>query len=221
MAGGMTVIAGVNSTLEASKDGSTFFNLPFTGDITASGGDAPETDIPAYDSIGKVTGHPRVPSLSVAMASYVPNLDIWDTIYAAAADGDLITWRIRTSKRELHAPAGAGNTIGIAATGVVTFAGTDRPDFTTKRFNVGLVIEVGSGKYTVDSISSTGVVTVRPAPATAVAAASGYKIVVPSLELEFSGTVRSQGNFELPAEGNLATTLEITPQSQLPKWTIN
>ncbi|MYH25521.1 MAG: hypothetical protein F4156_09860 [Holophagales bacterium] len=217
---GLTLITAENATLEYSKDGTRFVKLPFEGDISASGGEAPENDVVTFSRIGKVVGHPRVPSLSVAIPSYVPNLVAWTDILDALTKRTPLTWRLTTAEAEFFTASGAGNTVAIATTGAVTFAGT-KPDFMSDEFAEGMAIRVGTAKYTIDAISDAGAVTVRPAPTTTVPAATEYRIINPSLRLgPFTASVRSAGNFELAAEGNLSTTLELTPRAQLPAWVI-
>ena len=217
---GLTLITSENAKLEYSKDGVTFLSLPFEGDISASGGEAPENDVVTFSRIGKVVGHPRVPSLSVTIPSYVPNLAAWADIRDALLKRTPLTWRLTTAESELYKASGAGNTVAIADTGVVTFAGV-KPDFTTETYAEGMVIAVGNGKHTIDEIAEDGAIMVKPVPEAAIAAAEDYRVVNPSLRLgPFIASVRSAGNFELAAESNLTTTLELTPRAQLPAWEI-
>ena len=111
------------------------------------------------------------------------------------------------------------NTASIAAgTGAVTFVRA-APDFSGDQFGIGMVIEIGSEKYTIDKIAAGGAVTIKPAPSASIIGV--YKINLPSLRLgPFIAAVRAVGNFELAAEGNLSTTLELTPNTQLPDWVI-
>ena len=220
MAGGVVITNSNDATLEFSSDGSTYVVLPYIGDISASGGEAPESDVVTFQGVGKITGHLRVPSISIAIPSYVPNLAAWTDLQDAAQDGDAVNWRITTKEDPFYTASGATNTAAIAITGVVTFVG-NTPDFTAPDYDAGLVIEVGSNKYTIDSITSAGVVTVKPAPSTAVAATQSWEILNPSRRLgPFIATIRSVGNFDLPAEGALSTTLELTPRAALSGWTI-
>ena len=217
---GITIVAGENSRLELSEDGTTFVKLPYVGNITSAGGEAPETDVVTYEEVGKIVGKRRLPTISIVIPSYVPNLDVWDTIEDAADEKKILSWRMTTQVEEFFVASGAANTVAIATTGVVTFAG-DAPDFTGDDFAPGMVVEVGAAKYTIDSITSAGVVTVKPAPAAAVAATMGYKITNPSRRKgPFKAGIRSGDTFELPAEGQLQRTLELTPRARLPKWSL-
>ena len=303
-AGALTLITSENATLEYSSDGVAYRAVPFVGDIGASGGEAPENDVVTFSKIGKVVGHPRVPSLSVTVPSYVPNHSSWQTIHDALINRTPLTWRITTRESRFYEASGAGNTVAIADSGLLSFLG-QAPDFTGGEFGEGMVLVLGddlvgaeaantatveyvyratagnaapatpSGgaatddyvsadwsaaaieptaalpyvwrstrtqtggawtaddfaaaelfaskvvKHTIDTIDEAGTVTVYPTPAVAVPATEGYEVVNPSLRLgPFIGNVRSAGNFELPAEGQLSTTLEVTPRSQLPKWVI-
>ena len=106
-------------------------------------------------------------------------------------------------------------------TGVVTFVGTIKP--AVGLLGPGMVIKVGSSKYVIDSISdaATPVVTVKPAPSTAVPATSAYSIVLPSMRRgPFDATVRLAGNVSLESEGDMTTTVTLAPRAQLSEWSI-
>ncbi|WP_425154708.1 hypothetical protein [Candidatus Palauibacter sp.] len=215
---GITLATSENAELHFSGDGATFLELPFVGGISASGGEAPETDVVGFKGSAKLVGRPRIPSLSVEVVSYAPQLDVWRTITDAARARTPLWWRITTFEESLL-PASGGNTAAIDTAGAVTFAGL-MPDFTSDEYAEGLVIELGGAKYVVDAISASGVVTVQPAPESDVSA-SAYEIINPSLRLgPFVAHVRSAGNFDLPAEGNLTSALELSPRAQLPHWAV-
>ena len=219
---GMTLVRAENTDLEYSKDGATYFPLPYVGDISVSGGEAPETDIISFRRAGKLAGKVRVPSFSAAIPSYTPQLQAFKDIKKAIDDGDSLTWRLTTKKDTIFTNADTGDTVAIATTGIVTYAGT-APDFSGSLFGEGMVIKVGGANYVIDSISddTPPVVMVRPAPSAAVAAAQPFMIDTPSLRLgPFTAKVRSPLGFDLPAEGNMTSSIDLTPEAQLPDWTI-
>ena len=73
-------------------------------------------------------------------------------------------------------------------------------------------------RYTIDTISEAGVVTVRPAPETAVAATSGYRIARPSLTKTFTARFRTPVHDNMEASGLLSSTLELALTHTLPQW---
>ena len=101
---GITLAESNFATLEFSADGSTFTGLPFIGDISASGGEAPESDVVTFSGVGKVAGHPRVPSLSVTVPSYVPQHASWTAIRNALINRTSLTWRVTTKGQILFGP---------------------------------------------------------------------------------------------------------------------
>ena len=157
-----------NTILEYSKAGGTFSPFPYVGDISVSGGEAPETDIISFRRAGKLAGKVRVPSFSIAIPSYTPQLQAFKDIKEAIDDGDTLSWRLTTKKDTIFTNAVANDTVAIATTGIVTYAGT-APDFSGSLFGEGMVIKVGGANYVIDSISDATppVVMVRPAPAAA------------------------------------------------------
>ena len=69
---GLVIISAINSNLEFSTDGgSTWKELPFAGDIEASGGEAPTSEVATFKRVGTTVGHDRVPSLGVTIPSYI------------------------------------------------------------------------------------------------------------------------------------------------------
>ena len=219
---GVTAIGSEFATLEYSSDsGATWHQLPGIQGYTESGGEAPERDVVTFAGVAKKSGHPRVPSIEVS-AAYSPVHAAWKAIRKASIDGTLLQFRFTTKKKPQFTAIGAANTVAIAYTGVVTFAGTMKPDVAGGLIGLGQVIEIGSDAYVIDSISdaATPVVTVKPAPATAVTATASYKIVLPSLRRRFSATVRLAGNVSLESEGDMSTTLTLAPRVQLSEWSI-
>ena len=222
---GLVIINGLNSTLEFSIDGGiTWDELPFAGDIEASGGDAPTNEIVTFRRVGVVTGHDRLPSLAVTIPSYIPHHSSWTNIGATTRAGNSIQWRIRTKPELIVQASGTGNTCAIATTGVCTLAPalTASPPHSvrwdTDAFGRGHVIKIGANLYTVASISAVGIPTIGPAPASAVSA-TVYSVVLPQVELpSFSGKAGGVDAFSLPAEGALNKTLTIQPDAALPAW---
>ena len=218
---GITAHGSEFAKLEYSADsGATWNKVPGINGYTESGGEAPERDVVTFDGAAKRSGHPRVPSIEVS-AVYTPAHAAWKALRKASIDGTLLDFRFITKEVPQFTAIGSTNTVAIAATGVVTFAGTVKPDFQSGKIGLGQVIEVGSGTYVIDSISDATPPLVKVKPATAVTAASGYKIVLPSMRRgPFSSTVRLAGNVSLESEGDMSTTLTLAPIAQLPEWEI-
>lgn len=207
--------------LEYSSDmGGTWNEIPGVSGYSESGGEAPERDVVAFGGVAKRTGHPRVPSIEVN-AVYAPAHPAWKAVRKASLGRDLLKFRLTTAEEDLFSVNSSGNTVAIAATGVVTFAGTDQPGVSEGLIAPGQVIEVGGKKYVIDSIDDDGKPVVKPAPGSAVSAATNYSIVLPELRCgPFEATVRLAGNVSLETEGDLTTTLMLAPRGPLPEWAI-
>ncbi len=207
--------------LEYSSDsGSTWIQVPGINSYTESGGEAPERDIVTFGGVGKRSGHPRVPSIELN-ATYSPAHAAWKAMRAASLKGTLLDFRLITKEEAVKSITGPSNTVAIADTGVVTFAGTVQP--AVGLLGPGMVIKVGSKKFVIDSISdaATPVVKVKPAPASAETAKPTYSIVLPSMRRgPFDARVRLAGNVSLESEGDMTTTLTLAPRVQLSEWSI-
>ena len=222
MAGGLTVHGSEFVTLEYSSDGSAWIAVPGITSYTESGGEAPERDIVAFSGVAKRSGHLRVPSIEMN-AVYSPAHAAWRALRTVSLKGTLLQFRLTTKKETFESISGSGNTVAIAVTGVVTFAGTLRPNFAEGVIGPGQVIEANSENYVIDSISdaATPVVTVKPAPDSAVTAKTPYAIVLPSLRRgPFRATIRVLGNSSLESEGDMSTTVTLAPRGKLPEWSI-
>ena len=162
------------------------FELPFAGDIEASGGEAPTSEVATFKRVGTTVGHDRVPSLEVTIPSYIPHSQFWRNLATEGKAGNPVNVSPITTKERLLATSGAGNTAAISAAGAVTLSPTvvatpgHSIDWRSDLYGVGLGIKYTGAVYTVDTISAMGVLTVDPSPTTAVAAAV-YTVVGPSL----------------------------------------
>ena len=223
MAGGLTVHGSEFVKVEyASVSDATWKELPGVNSYSETGGDAPERDIVSFSGVAKRSGLTRVPSVEMN-AVYQPAHAAWRAMRVAADKGTVLRFRVTTKEEERFAIDKTGHTVAIPVTGVVAFAGDDKPDFTTGEYGVGMAVKVGGKKHVIDSISdaATPVVKVAPAPGTPVGAATDYKIVLPSMRRgPFSATVRIVGNVSLESEGDMTTTLTLAPRAQLSEWEI-
>ena len=217
-----TIVSGLNAELEFSTDGTAWAELPFLGDIEASGGEPPTSEVVTFKGVGQVVGHDRLPSLTVQVPAHAPHHSSWRALAEANRAAKPLHFRLRTKEVEL---AGSGTgTAAIAASGAVTLNPTvadDHPiDWRSDLFGVGLGIKIGGKVYTVDAISGAGVPTVDPGPEAAVAAAK-YTVVTPRLRLgSFLARVAGLGSFSLPMEGALNKTLTLNPLAPLPDWVV-
>lgn len=222
MTEGLTVHGSEFAKLEYSSDGTTWIEVPGISGYTESGGEAPERDIVAFSGVAKRSGHPRVPAIECS-AVYAPAHAAWKAIRVASIKGTLLRFRLTTLEETIESIKGSGNTVAIPTTGVVAFAGTVKPNFKEGLIGPGQVIKAGSAKYVIDSLSDddSPVVTVKPAPETAVSATAEYSIVLPSLRRgPFGATVRLADRVSLESESDMTTTLTLAPRGQLPEWEV-
>ena len=218
---GLTVVNADNSTLEASSDGATWIDVPFIGDVSASPGTTPETDIITFTEIGKIRGKTRVPTLNVTVPAYVPNLPIWKTIIDAAQGSQYLNWRLTTLERPIFEADSGTPMAAVSAAGVLTLSGVGAPDLETEDYGIGLAVVVGGKAYTLVDITGSKTAVVAPVPGAAVAADDAFSIVVPSLRKQFVGQPGSpDDNFSLPAEGAMSTTFDVSLRAALPRWSI-
>ena len=207
------------SSVEYSSDqGSTWLKIPGIQSYSESGGEAPERDVVGFDGVAKRSGHLRIPTIEMS-AVYSPVHAAWAALRDVALKGALLQFRLTTKKDDVDSQTGSTNTAAIATTGVVTFAGNE-PEIEAAGVAPGQVLVVDSKNYVIDSISAAGVITVKPAPDSAIAAKENWKIILPSVRRTFAATVRLADRASLESEGDMTTTLTLAPRAQLPAWEI-
>lgn len=213
------VVTGADGTLEF-RDGTEWKKVPFVGNVTASGGEAPEVEVAAYEGVGVAIGKLRLKQVAVELPSWVPIHPYFSTLRARSVANAVVNWRLRTDKYEVFASTGSAETVAIAADGTITFVGATAgrtPNFGGERFGVGMVLEVGATKYVVEKIDGNMAVVTAAA---AVAAAEDYKITVESMENAFEAKIRNQGDFEMGAETPLSSNLSLKCTHILEDWSI-
>ncbi len=221
---GLTAHGSEFAKLEYSSDnGNSWNEIPGISGYTESGGEAPERDVVAFGGVAKRSGHPRVPSIEVN-AVYSPSHPAWKAVRKASLDRDVLQFRLTTAEEDIFSVNSSGNTVAIAGTGVVTFAGTQKPNASECPIVPGQAIKVGGKKYTIDSVSDANppVIKVKlESGDSAVTAVTNYSLVLPSLRRgPFDAAVRLAGNVSLELEGDLTTSLMLSPRRQLPEWAI-
>ena len=222
MPGGVVTNPGIDVLVEYALDGTSFTPIPYAGSFATSGGEPEVIEGDTFDGPFKVTSGIRVPDADIAFPTMVPNHSSWVDLFGAAAGSNpSITYRISIPERQFYVASGVGNTVAISTGGAVTFVGT-APDFTSKRFGRGMVIKgsTGAGAFAlvIDTISNTGVVTVKPAPTQAVPAKPGYSIVAPRLTKTFTATLRSPIHDNIETGAVLNSTLQLSLNEPLPTW---
>ena len=217
---GVDTIPGIGVTVEFSLTGGAFRRIPYAGNYSTSGGDPNVIEGDTFDGSYKRTGGLRVPDVDIEFPSYVPNHQAWVELHKAVADNNKpVHYRITTVEEEFFTAEGAGNTVAIATTGVATFAGV-APNFLGDDYGPGMELTIGSTNYKIDSISDAGVVTIRPAPGSAVAATISYKIINPQLRRTFIATFRSHAHDNTESGGILSTTLALAMTGVPAQWIV-
>ncbi|MXX34639.1 MAG: hypothetical protein F4107_08550 [Gemmatimonadetes bacterium] len=201
------------------QDDAKWRAFPGLGSVSGSGGEAAEEEIDAFDGTFKIAGDPGVPSLSLTISRFLPQHATVKYVRMKALAGQPLIWRFTTREEVLLTTEAAI----ASATGAVTYSG----DGTTggnldnhDEFGPGTVIVVGAKKEVIDTIGDDGAMIVDPKPSGDIAKATA-KLVRPALRLgPLTAKARSYGAFEAATGGVLASSLELTPSSALPDWTI-
>ena len=140
----------------------------------------------------------------------------WAALDAASEASELVEFSLVSTERTVVGTTSAGNTAAIATTGIVTLAGN--PDtFDTDRVAPGMVIKIGSDYHVIREISSAGVATVDPAPASSVAAAV-YSIVEAAWRKSITGTITNIAQETLTEGAEMTDSIEVAIQSVV-DWT--
>ena len=219
----LTLVPSEGARVQVSTDGSNWMDVPGVASYTVSGGEAPTRTVTAFEGTAQVTGRPQPQTIELDATAPVLAHPAWTTMYSAFQNGNILNFRLITEEVEVR-EASAGNTLGIATTGIVTFAaatGSTAPDFTGNSFNVGMALKVGTGNsavyHLVSKVTTAGVVTVSPAPGSAVAPNTQYAIVVPrTRQGPFTARVTTSSNISLASEADLASNASLAAVGVLP-----
>lgn len=217
---GLQVTDTNNFKVEAQfGDSAVWETIVASAGVTESGGAAPTTDIVAFEGIARIGGRRRVPEVSIEVAAFMPALDAHRKVERAAVESTTVRLRY-TSEEVTQFAATDGVEAAIADTGIATITGTGAPDLTLDEFGPGSAFRIGSATYVIASINDSGIATVAPAPASAVAKAS-FSIVIPSVRRgPVTGKFSDAGNVVAAVESGLTTTITFQPRAQLPAWTV-
>jgi len=235
---GVTSISTNDALVELAEDGVKWIELPFVGTISATGAEAPETEVNAFRGSGKIAGRERVASLSLSVASYVPHHRAWRIAAKASREGRRLNWRVTTLETIIQA-AITNTTVALATSGLVTVGGTAaaklNATFLGEDFGLGVALQIASKLYSVDFIGDgtlqyegnavdKGKIYVSdPAQdadaskrvADAVNASASYKFVIPAMRLgPFLASPSGRGNFEMATESPLTASTTLTPSVQ-------
>lgn len=179
-----------NTQLQVQNPTSLAYDeVPFSSDISTSGGEAATTDGETFREPWSIAATPGAKSLAMTIDSYARNLPVWKRIVSATGD---LAFRLLSGHPQTYVADTAGLMAAIATTGVVTFSGTGNTDVTAgfagSTYSRAVVIRIGTTNYTVVSIDSAGVVTVDQKPASAVSA-TACSLFLPAFSYDFRAQV--------------------------------
>ena len=218
--GGLAGKSGKRSTLEVSSDGTNYFEIPGISAIRIDKPEAASTTYRALEGVLTELSEADIGNISIDIISYLPGTESWDIVDTAATANTSLNWRITTSGETLLPATTGADKAAIDTAGAVTFAG-EKPDFTNNKFLVGHAIKIGSDYHVISSIDITGAVTTvkTKKPASAVVSAL-YSIVMPKYRWSWVGRVATAGGVSITENAPMASTLTITPNTQLAKPSI-
>ena len=117
---------GLNATIEI-QIGGVWYDLPGIADFSATGGEAPETDLATYGGVGRATGHARPPSVSVSIPIYQPHLEPWTLLRQDANRGKRLPYRLTTQEGEVVGDPGTTTVAVTVTSGAVVFVVASGP----------------------------------------------------------------------------------------------
>ena len=208
------------SRLYVKDSNGDYLFVPGTASYTESGGESPTREQVTYEGKSQIVGLPSPPSIEVDMPAPAIGTTVYNLLLASKESRQFLEFRLDVPAQEIYKEA--TGTFAIASTdGAVTFSASDKPDLTESRFGPGVAIAKGTGAnrklYVIDTISATGAAVVANVPGTSVTAVTDYEIVIPGKRRSFSAVVSTFDNLTAESEGQLGTSLTLTPSSALPK----
>jgi len=210
-----------NARVEVRSASGSWKFIPGVASVTESGGESPTRTVSTLQNKITVTGNVNPPTISISVAAYVPHHSTMKLIQEALVNNTILQWRYVFQPQTLFTATGNANTVAIATTGVVTFAGTG-PSLSDEAYGPGIAIKLGSAYHVIDSIDgTTGRATVDPAPGSQIAATADYTIEIPPIyRPSFPARVTMTDNTEAGSESSLATEIGIAPMAVLPQFVV-
>ncbi len=96
--GSVVLVEANEATLEVRRVGAAFDVIPYLGNITYSGSEAPVQEKETFGGVGQAIGVPRIGTIEVGLASYVPELPVFDILEAAFDEKATLSWKITTKE---------------------------------------------------------------------------------------------------------------------------
>ena len=200
--------------------GTTWMVIPGVATVASSPGSTPTEETSAFEGTSQRAGSPPIGTVDVGIPAAAWSLGVMKTMWEARQSGTLLKFKFETEAKTIYTAAGDANTAAIAAnTGIVTFAGAGKPDFTQRGdYAIGMVIQIGDKGYPITSINyETPVVKASVALSAAVVATKEYKIIVAGLRLgAFNGTITDGLGFSAGVDEPIGSEMTISPSGQLP-----
>lgn len=219
--GGLAGRVGRRVTVEYSKNGTEWNEIPGLSNFNIAEGEAPSDTTAAFEGSFSTLGEAPIGDVTFTVVSYLPNHQAWRDIKAAKDNGDNLQFRITTPERTVFGPTTGGNTAAVADTGIVTIAGDDEA-WEGSIIQRGMALEIGNAKYTIASIDlaadgSLNEVKVNEddRPGSDVAAGV-YSVLLPSLRWgPFAAGIKQTGASEGGVDTAIGSNLVVTPAAPL------
>ena len=214
-----SALPGRFASFEVQKD-TLWLVVPGIGDVSLSDTGSTPTEISAFEGVKQITGIRSIGTVALNVVGWIPQHAASLRLKALADSGAPGNFRLKTKEEVLLPTTGTGVTIEVAKdTGTATLA--DAPDFV---FEPGQVLTAGSTDLVVLTVDANNKVaslvnTDGTVVGTAISATT-YSVKVPSLQLQFSAVVSDYGSFTLASDNVLTSTINLTPRSRVPGWSV-
>ena len=208
---GLVLYEASKFTLWASNDGSAWHEMIGASAVTPSGGEADSREVDAFKRSARVTGSIGIPTYEVDAVAPALGTTAWDLVFNAYINSTVLQFRAEFDEVEVAALV-AGRTAALAATGIVTFAGTG--EHPRGSIIEGQALKIGNAYYVVDTVSDASPPVIKTTHRAAVAAGD-YSLVVPRRRQTIANArVGVAGNFTVATGAELASALTINPQTR-------
>ena len=213
-------LRGLKTLIEYQVAGAAYRALPGPSAIRDPGLERDTETTSNFAGPSQSLGEERIGEITID-SKYMPHHKSWKDLRKAFEDGSIVGLRYTIPTAVV--PTSQTARVAITSTGVVTFTDTGTPpvlDFKQPQYDVGLVIQVGSDFYVVDTINrATGAVMVTPPPGAAVAA-TAFSLRLPSIRRVPQCQVRKIDEMQIEGNAGITTQLILIPTSRLPEATL-
>lgn len=196
------------------QDSANWFEIPGIGSVDFAPSTRTATTYSAFEGAFQVTGGLEIGTVTMEVASFLPNHRSWVYLDAQFNENNNVQLRVETNANNVFNSGTA--TAAIAKdTGLVTFAPTNTVDLMDSVAR-GMQLVIGTGRHTIEAISDETVPKFYATPPTENVSAGTFSVETPILRWLITGKLSSHGGSSISEDTANTSQIIVAPNSRVP-----